>query len=390
MEYFVRLYGTTKWGASTFRSNTALIRNYIVPLIGDVQLQELNRMAIDSFYRELGKTEYVEYRGRKPPGFLSPAVIEKIAHLMSTAMKQAVHWEIISKNPTIGALREKPPKVERAVWNTEHIKMALDNCDDNRLYLAINLSFACSLRLGEILGLTWDCVHISDEEIASDSAWIKVEKELSRVNMEAVKQTGNKGIYKIFPSTKYNATTQMVLKKPKTESSIRRIWLPRTLALILRDWKEKQEELKDLIGDAFSDYNLVVTHNDGRPCDSQVIEHAFKRLKAKTELPDVVFHSLRHSSTTYKLGLTHGNIKDVQGDTGHATAQMVTEVYSHIMDERRKENATKFDEAFYKQPDLRNVAKKEQQDSELDVAKLLKAVEKSPELKDALKKLLLE
>lgn len=177
--------------------------------------------------------------------------------------------------------------------------MALDNCDDNRLYLAINLSFACSLRLGEILGLTWDCVHISDEEIASDSAWIKVEKELSRVNMEAVKQTGNKGIYKIFPSTKYNATTQMVLKKPKTESSIRRIWLSRTLALILRDWKEKQEELKDLIGDAFSDYNLVVTHNDGRPCDSQVIEHAFKRLKAKTELPDVVFHSLRHSSTTY-------------------------------------------------------------------------------------------
>lgn len=390
LDYFVQLYGTTKWGASTFKSNTSLIQNYINPLIGNAKLQELNRMAIDAFYKELTKTEYVEYRGRKPQGFLSPAVIEKIAHLMSTAMKQAVHWEIISKNPTIGALREKPPKVERAIWNTEHIKKALDNCEDNRLYLAINLSFACSLRLGEILGLTWDCIHISDQEIASDSAWIMVEKELSRVNMEAVKQIGDKDIYQIFPTAKYNATTRMVLKKPKTQSSVRKVWLPKTLALILRDWKEKQEELKNLIGDAFCDFNLVVTHNDGRPCDSQVIEHAFKRLKAKTELPDVVFHSLRHSSTTYKLGLTHGNIKDVQGDTGHATAQMVTEVYSHIMDERRKENAIKFDEAFYKQPDLRGVTKNQQASDDFDVTKLLKVVQQSPELKEALRQLLKE
>lgn len=388
LEYFVQLYGTTKWGASTFKAKTALIKNYIAPLIGDVKLQDLNRITIDSFYKKLTKTEYVEYRGRKPEGFLSPAVIEKIAHLMSTAMKQAVHWEIINKNPTIGALREKPTKVERAIWNAEHIKTALDNCEDNRLYLAINLSFACSLRLGEILGLTWNCVHISDQEIASDGAWIMIEKELSRVNMEAVKQIGDKDIYQIFPTTKFNASTRMVLKKPKTDSSVRKVWLPKTLALILLDWRKKQEELKNLIGDAFCDYNLVVTHNDGRPCDSQVIEHGFKRLKAKTALPDVVFHSLRHSSTTYKLGLTHGNIKDVQGDTGHATAQMVTEVYSHIMDERRKENAMKFDEAFYKQPDLRNAVHNNQTDAELDVAKLLKAVQQSPELKEALKSLL--
>ena len=29
----------------------------------------------------------------------------------------------------------------------------------------MNLSFACSLRMGEILGLTWENVHISDEDI---------------------------------------------------------------------------------------------------------------------------------------------------------------------------------------------------------------------------------
>ena len=44
-------------------------------------------------------------------------------------------------------------------------------------------------------------------------------------------------------------------------------------------------------------------------------------------LPDVVFHSLRHTSVTYKLKLSGGDIKAVQGDSGHAQADMVTEVY---------------------------------------------------------------
>ena len=46
------------------------------------------------------------------------------------------------------------------------IRTALDQCTDSKLYVAMNLSFACSLRMGEILGLTWNNVHISDEDIA--------------------------------------------------------------------------------------------------------------------------------------------------------------------------------------------------------------------------------
>jgi hypothetical protein len=33
-------------------------------------------------------------------------------------------------------------------------------------------------------------------------------------------------------------------------------------------------------------------------------------------MPVAAFHSLRHSSTSYKLILTNGNIKAVQGDNG--------------------------------------------------------------------------
>ena len=45
--------------------------------------------------------------------------------------------------------------------------------------------------------------------------------------------------------------------------------------------------------------------------------------------------------------LTGGDIKSVQGDSGHAQAKMVTDQYSHILDENRKENAILLENAFY-------------------------------------------
>ena len=76
-------------------------------------------------------------------------------------------------------------------------------------------------------------------------------------------------------------------------------------------------------------------------------------------LPDVVFHSLRHTSVTYKLKLSGGDIKAVQGDSGHAQADMVTEVYGHIIDEDRRKNAELMENAFYNKENL-NPQMKEQ------------------------------
>ena len=69
---------------------------------------------------------------------------------------------------------------------------------------------------------------------------------------------------------------------------------------------------------------------------------------ASCGLPKVTFHSLRHSSITYKLILTHSNIKAVQGDSGHAQADMITEVYGHILDQRRRAGAELFEADFFR------------------------------------------
>lgn len=67
----------------------------------------------------------------------------------------------------------------------------------------------------------------------------------------------------------------------------------------------------------------------------------------KKGLPKVVFHSLRHSSITYKLKLNGGDMKSVQGDSGHAQVKMVADVYSHIIDDDRRLNAERMEAAFY-------------------------------------------
>lgn len=256
--------------------------------------------------------------------------------------------------------------------------------------LPINLSFACSLRIGEIVGLTWDNIHISDADIANDNAYLCVEKELARVKESSLAILGEEEIIKKFPRTMYleNASTVIVLKTPKTESSVRKVWMPKTVAYILREWKDSQDKQKEFLGDEYLDYNLVVALPNGRPCEETVISNAFRRLKRDAKLPNVVFHSLRHSSTTYKLKLNHGDIKATQGDTGHSQADMVTKVYAHILDEDRKVNAQKFESAFYANPDLRSVKAPDEPQTALDVQSIIVQLQQSPELLSALTSLI--
>lgn len=100
-------------------------------------------------------------------------------------------------------------------------------------------------------------------------------------------------------------------------------------------------------------------------------------------LPKVVFHSLRHFSTTYKLKLNHGDLKAAQDDTGHAQIDMITSVYAHILDEDRKINPQKFESAFYANPDLRSVRPpeepKELAPAALDLEILVEQLRKLPE-----------
>ena len=79
------------------------------------------------------------------------------------------------------------------------------------------------------------------------------------------------------------------------------------------------------------DYNLVMATPFGLPVGTSSIRKALNDLIKEHNLPPVVFHSLRHTSVTYKLKLNGGDIKAVQGDSGHSQINMVTDVYLSLI-----------------------------------------------------------
>ena len=124
----------------------------------------------------------------------------------------------------------------------------------------------------------------------------------------------------------------------------------------------------------------------GLPIGDSYLRNKMQDIIDELGLPDVVFHSLRHTSVTYKLKLSGGDIKAVQGDSGHAQADMVTEVYGHIIDEDRRKNAEMMENAFYNKENLNPKMKEDKGDSrKIEVpdgvdAELLMKVLANPEM----------
>ena len=348
LDEYTSIYGVNTWAMSTYEARKSLIANYIRPIIGDMKLEDVNPRVMDKYYRDLLKVKavsssYVKSRHEYP----TPHTVREIHKLLRNAFNQAVKWEMMSRNPVEHATLPKEESKTREIWTADMLIRALEACDDDILSLAINLAFSCSLRMGELLGLTWDCVDISPVSIEQGHASIYVEKELQRVNRGAMADLDEKDIMFKFPPTLASTHTTLVLKTPKTKTSIRKVFLPKTVAEMLVQRKAQIEELKELFGDEFYDFNLVMCSSNGKPIEGQVINRSFNRLIEKTGLPKVVFHSLRHSSITYKLKLNGGDMKSVQGDSGHAQVKMVADVYSHIIDDDRRMNAARLEESFY-------------------------------------------
>lgn len=98
------------------------------------------------------------------------------------------------------------------------------------------------------------------------------------------------------------------------------------------------------------------------------------------------------ASVTYKLKLNGGDIKAVQGDSGHAQVNMVTDVYSHILDDDRRKNAELFEEAFYEKKNLDPQMHVQQENNNATVAdevdpELLAKVLANPEMRALLNSL---
>ena len=356
---YVDIYGTVKWSHSTYTSNTGLIRNYVDPLIGRWKLGDLTAKKMDSYFTKLKSQSAVQQKGGDNPGLISDRNIYDINILLSNAFSKAVDWEYIGKNPITRNACPDRVNTKREIWTPEIAKTALALCTDMNLLACMHLAISCSMRIGEITGLRWQFISFGDVENNFDNATLQIDSQLQRIAKKSFEILDRKKsqIRFVFPTLRDNTRTMLVLKALKTKSSERTLWIPPTTAAILYKIKTQQEDLKSTLGDEYQDFDMVIAQSTGRPFEGGHISEMFSQLIIDNCLPKVGFHSLRHLSTTVKLLISRGDVKSVQGDTGHSQAKMVTDTYAHILDHNRRSMAKKFEESFYNSSGLEGYPK---------------------------------
>ncbi len=156
-------------------------------------------------------------------------------------------------------------------------------------------------------------------------------------------------ILREFEDKREGSNTVLVLKKAKTASSCRTIFMTEALKEELKHWFKCLEMDEADMDGRYRNSGMLLRLPNGLAVEPVLIRKKFEKWQdSHPEFPHIVFHGLRHSSATYQLMISGGDVKAVQGTTGHASANLLVNTYAHIQQDSRKKLGKKFEEGFYK------------------------------------------
>src|SRR5262249_33590328 len=132
-----------------------LVRANIKPAIGAVVLTKLQPIQIS--------TAYTATLAR-----LAPRSVHHMHRVLSQALKQAVRWRLLPRNPCDDVDAPKVERREMRVWDVKTMATALDLARERSSAVYIPMLFAalCGLRRGEIAALRWRCVDLDRAQLA--------------------------------------------------------------------------------------------------------------------------------------------------------------------------------------------------------------------------------
>jgi integrase len=280
----------------------------IAPLLGAVKLSKLQPIQISSAYAQA-----LTGGRRDGKGGLSPRTVVHCHRLLRQALEQAVKWQILARNPAAAA---DPPKYERpllATYDIEQMAQLLNAVRGSRMFVTVMLAGLCGLRRGEIAALRWRHVDL------------------------------NAGQLSIVQSAE--ETKEGVRYKPPKSGKGRTVAIAGTVAAELRAHRVAQAEELLSIGVRLSDDALVVAQADGSPLLPGSITREWWALLARTGLPRIRFHDLRHAHATHLLASgVHPKIASER--LGHSKVGITLDLYSHVLPGMQEEAAARVDAAL--------------------------------------------
>ena len=343
-----------KWAPKTYTHTVAMIQNLVVPYLVKKQIQKVQTYDLEQFYATLSRTPRGLYKqgvkqtltDKQKRQFLTGASIREVHAMLKTAFSYAVDWDLIHKSPTP---REAPKTntEERTIWDERTMLAALQTIENPALHLAVHLSMILSLREGEILGLQPGDL---DFDAADGRGTITVNKAMQRADKVALSKIDPTQIYHTFPDRREGSKSSLILKRTKTKKSNRILYITKPLKEELLAWLDKMKQDEQNAPEKYSNCGQLFRLPDGLPIAPDVLTKWYRQWRAEhPEFEKIVFHGLRHSSATYQLLQSGGNIKAVQGNTGHATTGILMDTYAHTQDKPRLELAEKLEADFYSQ-----------------------------------------
>lgn len=238
----------------------------------------------------------------KPLKGITNKTITHHFRLVSAILSQAVYWQVIPSNP---ATRVKPPKVARTEAKYLDEKQTLELIQllekEPIMYQAmIKLFIYSGLRRGELCGLEW-----------KDIDWAN--------HMISVRR-----------SSQYLPGKGIFTKETKTVTSDRTIKLPSQAFDLLKEYRMWQLEHRFKAGDRWEDTDRIFTKADGTAIHPDTVTEYFRLFIAKTDLPQISIHSLRHTNITLQIA-AGVPLRTVSYRAGHSSTQVTGVVYSHVI-----------------------------------------------------------
>ena len=233
---------------------------------------------------------------------LSAKTILHHHRLISSILSVSVQWQVIFSNPCD---RVKPPKVEKTEPRYLDEKqaarlLALLQSESIQNRTMIQLLLLTGFRRGELLGLEW-----------SD---IDFKKQVIHVRRSSL-YLPDKGIF---------------VDETKNSTSERAIKVSASAFQSLKEFRLWQNEQRLKLGDQWQNSDRLFTTWNGKPMHPDTLTGWFHDFIARSGLPQISIHSLRHTNAT--LQIANGvPLTTVAGRLGHANASTTTKIYAHAI-----------------------------------------------------------
>ena len=295
-------------GPKSYERYSEIVRKNIIPALGGVMLTKLRPAQISGAYAKA-----LSQGRRDGTGGLSASTVVYMHRIIKHALRQAQRWDLIGKNPADAV---DPPRVERRIMTTYDMAQTaelLETVRGTRLMVPVTLGVLAGLRRGEICALRWRNIDFAGAQLAV---------------VESAEQTGEGVRY----------------KEPKSGRT-RTVALSTFVIEELRQHRLRQAEELLRLGIRQNDATFVYAREDGEPMQPRSLTHAWQQIIARTSLPRLRLHDLRHAHATHLLS-SGVHVKVASERLGHSKVGITLDLYSHVLPGMQADAAGLVDDAL--------------------------------------------